>query len=88
MRTVNTILLFALLFFAYRHANSKLAKVAVCCGALVIPAAIYNWMYGWPSWSPNLHTSVTVLAAMAFAGIFLGCLLGGIALIRDGLKDK
>jgi hypothetical protein len=88
MRTVNTLLLFALLFFAYRRADSKLAKVAVGCGALMIPASIYNWIYGLPPWTLNMPAHINVLTSMAMGGLILGCLLGSIALIRDGLKGE
>jgi hypothetical protein len=80
-------LLFAFLFMGYRHATSKLAKFAVGCGTLLIPAAIYNWMYGWPALSAHPSTLLIVLGALGFAGIFLSAFCGGIALILEALKD-
>ena len=81
-------ILFFVLFIGYRHATSRLAKFAVSCGALMIPAVVYNWIYGWPSWSPDQPAVVTVFAGLAGLGLFMGFLCGGIALIRDAWKDK
>jgi len=88
MRAVPLLVLFALLYFGYRRAASKLAKAAVGCSALLVPAAIYNLLYGWLSWSHSLPIHVVVFAIMGGVGLILSPLLEGIALIRDGMTEE
>ena len=85
-----TVILAIVLFLAYRNASSKLAGFAVGCGSLMVPAFMYNWIYGIPRWSPDQTqpTVLTVLIILCLVGFFMGCLFGGIALIRDAWLDK
>ena len=85
MKSVHVLVLLALLFF-----------VPVACwkgpqlyaSAVIIPGAIYNWLYGWPALSRDPSTDIVVLTGPAFAGLVSTGVLEGIALMRGGLKDK
>jgi hypothetical protein len=80
------------LLLAYREAprilphSTKLARFAVGCASLMIPAFVEVFISGRPQWS-TAGTLATALLLIAAVGGFTGLVCLSIALILDGVRS-